>query len=901
MEDDILNLDTSIGITLVFPHINDSGCMYADKRWYVNDVTGNASANPVTITSIAGIEINDATSLQLSTDNFGTCVFATNQSKYIVTGNGGGGAGEVVTTPFTPIDSTIVVGDDFQLVAEKSQGQINSLITDVTTLQNNEYKITYFAQVSASSGTITIPTGGTIMLDQFAGSVDAYVSTISGGQPTGFNPTTAGGTIVDVSSFDASGNYVLTGTPSSYPVAIIYVFKIKAENWGNVSLDNIVEYDQTGFEPTIGILPVTKGGTGTGTAFTQGSIVFAGVGGVYSQNNTNLFWDNTNNKHIITNTGSSTYAAPQAGTLIHIVSSGTNNGRLSLDTYTAANTFGAIFQGRKARGTNLLPTAALADDTLALIGGDGYGTTGFHGSSIGAFLVKAEANLTDASAPTYLAFFTTATGSTTSAERWRISQAGNLSNSGTSSANSYLLLKAGSASTAPIQLTTGTLTNGANRKSGQIQYNSGVFYGTTADATAEKPFSLQTGIFTSGSVVFVDGSGILAQDNSNFFWDDTNNRLGIGTATPIGSIELVGTASPQDFYVTRYSADALAGGIIGRKARGTSGSPTAVQSGDTLSLLGGRGYGATGFSSTNKANVSLMAAENWTDSAQGTYISFNTTAAGGTTRAEVAKLNNTALTLSAIGINEVQASDIASASTTDIGAAKGNYVVVTGTTTITSFGTIQAGTRRIVKFSGALTLTYNATSLILPSATNILTAANDTAVFVSLGSGNWVCTSYTRNAFNPTFLDATSSIQTQLDGKVYTIQGYAASVSFSPADATTYYWGGAFINSISTTSNSRRYYIPKTGILIGCIITFEQSGTSSNETSTIYTRLNDTTDITISSSVVNNAAVTTFSNFSLNQAVTQGTDYINVKWTTPTWTTNPTSVITMVTWIIRAS
>jgi len=35
----------------------------------------------------------------------------------------------------------------------------------------------------------------------------------------------------------------------------------------------------------------------------------------------------------------------------------------------------------------------------------------------------------------------------------------------------------------------------------------------------------------SGSVLFVDSSGKLAQDNSQLFWDDTNNRLGIGTAS----------------------------------------------------------------------------------------------------------------------------------------------------------------------------------------------------------------------------------------------------------------------------------------------------------------------------------------------------------------------------------
>ncbi len=38
------------------------------------------------------------------------------------------------------------------------------------------------------------------------------------------------------------------------------------------------------------------GGTGTTTAFTQGSVVYAGAGGVYSQNNSKLFWDATNHR-----------------------------------------------------------------------------------------------------------------------------------------------------------------------------------------------------------------------------------------------------------------------------------------------------------------------------------------------------------------------------------------------------------------------------------------------------------------------------------------------------------------------------------------------------------------------------------------------------------------------------
>jgi hypothetical protein len=88
--------------------------------------------------------------------------------------------------------------------------------------------------------------------------------------------------------------------------------------------------------------------------------------------------------------------------------------------------------------------------------------------------------------------------------------------------------------------------------------------------------------------------------------------------------------------------------------------------------------------------------------------------------------------------------DIASAASIDLGAATGEFVDVTGTTTITSLGTVAAGIVRTVRFTGILTLTYNATSLILPTATSITTAAGDVAIFRSLGSGNWLCVNYIR-------------------------------------------------------------------------------------------------------------------------------------------------------------
>lgn len=54
-----------------------------------------------------------------------------------------------------------------------------------------------------------------------------------------------------------------------------------------------------------GTVAVTNGGTGTSTSFTTGSIVFAGASGVYSQDNANFFWDDTNNRLGVGTTGPS--------------------------------------------------------------------------------------------------------------------------------------------------------------------------------------------------------------------------------------------------------------------------------------------------------------------------------------------------------------------------------------------------------------------------------------------------------------------------------------------------------------------------------------------------------------------------------------------------------------------
>lgn len=74
---------------------------------------------------------------------------------------------------------------------------------------------------------------------------------------------------------------------------------------------------------------------------------------------------------------------------------------------------------------------------------------------------------------------------------------------------------------------------------------------TAADPTADRTITLPdlsgnltltSGSLTGGSVLFSDSSGLIAQDNSNFYWDDTNDRLGIGVGTSPGyALDVGGT------------------------------------------------------------------------------------------------------------------------------------------------------------------------------------------------------------------------------------------------------------------------------------------------------------------------------------------------------------------------
>lgn len=126
---------------------------------------------------------------------------------------------------------------------------------------------------------------------------------------------------------------------------------------------------------------------------------------------------------------------------------------------------------------------------------------------------------------------------------------------------------------------------------------------------------------------------------------------------------------------------------------------------------------------------------------------------------------------------------VTSATTTNIWGIVGDYVHVTGTTTITSLGTAPyAGAQRTVIFDGILTLTHNGTTLLLPGAANIQTAANDRVIVRADTTANMIVVKYERASGLPVV--GTSVPRSYLAGCTMSTAGASTTMTIAACQST---------------------------------------------------------------------------------------------------------------------
>jgi len=152
----------------------------------------------------------------------------------------------------------------------------------------------------------------------------------------------------------------------------------------------------------------------------------------------------------------------------------------------------------------------------------------------------------------------------------------------------------------------------------------------------------------SGSNVFIGGN--VTVDNDLIFLDKSNSRVGIGTSVPEATLTIASQGTNDVRGVTGLHYDNTAAfssfKFIGARARGSVGSPTAVQANDGLASFSARGRTNAGWSNT-VGGFYVYAKENWTSTNTPTFITLRGVASGaGTTVSEWARIDSTELFVS---------------------------------------------------------------------------------------------------------------------------------------------------------------------------------------------------------------------------------------------------------------
>ncbi|MBE3113065.1 MAG: hypothetical protein IMZ49_00400 [Actinobacteria bacterium] len=112
-------------------------------------------------------------------------------------------------------------------------------------------------------------------------------------------------------------------------------------------------------------------------------------------------------------------------------------------------------------------------------------------------------------------------------------------------------------------------------------------------------------------------------------------------------------------------------------------------------------------------------------------------------------------------------------------------------------------------------------------------------------------------------------------------------LAFAPDDSSTYYFMDLLGSALKDVPLYRKLILPFDYRITGCAMYESATVASSNEAWPLYIRLNNTTDYLVAS-LSNTDAIKWWINTNMNIPV-KSTDFIEMKFVTPAWVTNPTN------------
>jgi hypothetical protein len=175
---------------------------------------------------------------------------------------------------------------------------------------------------------------------------------------------------------------------------------------------------------------------------------------------------------------------------------------------------------------------------------------------------------------------------------------------------------------------------------------------TFSGSATGKRFLVEKGgeIFANGAALdFLPGNADGTLDGTSSYDEVTgsivvNNNSSAADAVTGSAFHAVGANSTVTSQVIdTFGANSAA---VYRRANGTKASKSALSSGDTIYSLSVRGYGTNTYISAARGTLNFVAAENWSNTVNGTYATINVTPTGGSTLTEIVRYNGTNITAS---------------------------------------------------------------------------------------------------------------------------------------------------------------------------------------------------------------------------------------------------------------